>query len=102
MVAVRYLFSCETSEENDEWVTTLQQTNAKLMNAVLRNTLEERRLSILSTLQNDFSEIQGIAVGDAKQRLKCIMQRPENSICADCGHNGTSNADEADTRSQRG
>jgi hypothetical protein len=83
-----YLFSCETQEDVDDWVKTLQQTNMKLMNAVLRNTLEERRLSILSNLQNDFSEIQSIAVGDAQTRLKRLMLLPENQFCADCGFAG--------------
>ena len=80
----RYLFSCENQADQKDWITTLQHANQSLMNVILRNTIEERRISILNVLKNDFSEMENIA-NNYRNRLKEILMRPENSECADCG-----------------
>eukprot|EP01095_Lingulamoeba_sp_RSL-Kostka_P018179 TRINITY_DN985_c2_g2_i2.p1 TRINITY_DN985_c2_g2~~TRINITY_DN985_c2_g2_i2.p1 ORF type:complete len:153 (+),score=44.36 TRINITY_DN985_c2_g2_i2:385-843(+) len=56
------------------------------MNAILRNTIEERRKSVLSTLKDDFKNIESIAVNNRK-RLKNVLLRQENLKCADCDAN---------------
>ena len=82
-----YLFSCDTAEELNGWVNTIQKSNQTLMNAILRNTIEERRKSILCVLQNDFSEMENIARKN-HQWLKEILLRSENCFCADCSAPG--------------
>ena len=66
----------------------LQERNNTLMNAILRNTIEERRLSLLSNLKHDFSEMEEIA-HDHKARIKELLDLPENNRCADCNAAGT-------------
>ena len=53
------------------------------MNAVLRNTIEERRRTILYGLKYDYSEIDSIALSN-REKLKSLLLVQGNNICCDC------------------
>ena len=84
----RILCQTETDQEADEWVEAIQGSNSKLMNAVLRNTIDDRRQSILGLLKDDLKEIENIAQ-ESRRRVKTLSELPGNTVCADCGGPGT-------------
>jgi hypothetical protein len=59
------------------------------MNAVLRNTIDDRRQSILGLLKDDLKEIEGIAQ-ESRRRVKTLSELEGNTVCADCGATGLS------------
>ena len=80
----------------DEWIKELQDANAVLMDAVLRNTIEDRRKSISLALKDNLSKqiddtISNISESakQNKDQLRELVALPINNLCADCGAAGS-------------
>jgi hypothetical protein len=79
----------------NDWIRVLQEANAMLMDAVLRNTIDERRKSICLLMKDDLSKEINNTISNisesaevCKAQLRDLVALPGNNLCSDCSDAG--------------
>lgn len=87
------VYLCQTDHEEEllNWLRVLQEANSNLMDAVLRNTIEDRRKSVLNVMADASvlrinQNIDSLATNAQKnkERLRDLLEKQGNNVCADC------------------